>query len=96
MSCVLPSSIDFATALPRLCDSSGSLASWSASQPPLEPAAVWGHIFAPSLQMLGALLAPLPKPGRAVIWVLVPSPFGEPPDLPAPAMASAPWTATDR
>lgn len=95
MSCVLPSSIDFATALPRLCDSSGSLAPWSASQPPLEPAAVWSRISAPSLQRLGVLLAPLPKPGRAVIWALVPSLFGEPPDLPVLAVASSPWTATD-
>lgn len=62
--------------------------------PELAPSAAWGLIYAHYHQALGAILAPLPEPGRAVIRALLQDTFGTPPHLPASTLAGSPGTMT--
>ncbi len=62
--------------------------------PELAPSAAWGLIYAHYHQALGAILAPLPEPGRAVIQALLQDTFGTPPHLPASILAGSPGTMT--
>lgn len=62
--------------------------------PELAPSAAWELIYAQYYQALGAILAPLPEPGRVVIQALLYDTFGVPRELPSPVSTGSPRTAT--
>lgn len=62
--------------------------------PELAPSAAWGLIYAHYDQALGAILAALPEPGRAVIQALLYDTFGVPRKLPPLATAGSSWPVT--